>query len=429
MKRALQDRFAFMNRNLRLLTVRQVLGMFCRRMVLSYASLYILAVGGDDAQIGLVSALQPLAGLLVFPVSGSLTDRSGRVRLIAAAGYLSAATLLLYVFAPSWEWIAVGALLQGFMVFQFPPLSAILADSMDPTTRGVGIATMNTLSNAVAMFSPYVAGLVLTLYGDNVGMRLLYALLAASLAVNATLVLRYLRETVVDAHRGFGTGVVALIREAYAGIPALVRSLPRSIKALAFVVGLAFIANGVTSPFWVVYVTEEIGLSSVEWGLILLAEAVFKTLLTIPCGVLADRYGRTRMLAVAVVLSLVSLPSLVLAQTFLHVLVIRLGVGLVGALFSPSSTALMADSIPRDTRGRVMAAIGRGTVMVGAAGGGTGGPGMGYLFTLPVMAASVSGGLLYTLNPAFPWLCVLGTTLAQLVCIVVFVRDPKHAER
>jgi MFS family permease len=429
MKRALQDRFAFMNVNLRILTVRQVLGMFCRRMVLSYASLYILAVGGDDAQIGLVSALQPLAGLLVFPVSGALTDRTGRVRLIAAAGYLSAATLLLYVFAPSWEWIAVGALLQGFMVFQFPPLSAILADSMDPTTRGVGIAIMNTLSNGVAMFSPYVAGLVLTLYGDNVGMRLLYTLLATSLAVNATLVFRYLRETVADAHHGFGTGVVALIREAYAGIPALVRSLPRSIKALAFVVGLAFIANGVTSPFWVVYVTEEVGLSSVEWGLILLAEAVFKTLLTIPCGVLADRYGRTRMLAVAVVFSLVSLPSLVLAQTFLHVLVIRLGVGLVGALFSPSSTALMADSIPREARGRVMAAIGRGTVMVGAAGGGTGGPGMGYLFTLPVMVASVAGGLLYTLNPVFPWLCVLGTTLTQLICIVIFVRDPKHAER
>jgi MFS family permease len=116
--------------------------MFTRRMVLPYTSLYIIAVGGKSAQIGLVNSLRPIAGLLIFPLSGYLTDRAGRVKLIALAGYLSAASMLLYVFAPSWEWIALGALLQGFMVFQFPPTSAILADSLDSRIRGTGVATL-----------------------------------------------------------------------------------------------------------------------------------------------------------------------------------------------------------------------------------------------------------------------------------------------
>jgi MFS family permease len=128
-------------------------------------------------------------------------------------------------------------------------------------------------------------------------------------------------------------------------------------------------------------------------------------------------------------LSLISLPSLIFAGNFIHVLFIRLGVGLAGALFMPSSTALMADYIPRESRGRVMAAIGRGGFFLGAAGGGTGGPGMGYIFTIPVMVASVIGGLLYSMNPTYPWLCIFGTSIIQLGITVFFIRDPEKAER
>jgi MFS family permease len=95
----LQKRLAFMNVNLRILTIHQVLLMFCRRMVHSYASLYILAVGGDETQIGIVNSLAPLAGLIMFPISGYLTDHTSRVKLIALAGCLSSLTMLLYVFA------------------------------------------------------------------------------------------------------------------------------------------------------------------------------------------------------------------------------------------------------------------------------------------------------------------------------------------
>lgn len=74
-----------------------------------------------------------------------------------------------------------------------------------------------------------------------------------------------------------------------------------------------------------------------------------------------------------------------------------------------------------------MAALGRGSMMVGAAGGGTGGPGMGYLFTVPVVAASVLGGLLYAVNPVYTWLSLLAATLLQVFVLVLFVRDPDVA--
>jgi len=397
-------------------------------MVLSYSSLFIIAVGGDSSQIGIVNSLMPLAGLIMFPISGYLADRTSRVKLVALADILSALTMLCYIFAPSWEWIAVGALLQGFMVFSFPPTSAILADSLSPQNRGVGIAIMNTLANAVAIFSPYIAAIILQIYTENLGMRILYALLGLQFVFSAILVYRKLEETtVIDTSKPMPS-LGSILRESYSGIPELWSSMSTSVKALGLVVLMAFLANGVTSPFWVVYATEIIKLSKIEWGIILLYETIVKVVLTIPAGLVADRFGRTKTLLAAVAISLISLPGLILANGFTGVLLVRLGSALAGALFIPASTALMADYVPRSQRGRVMAAIGRGSVMIGAAGGGTGGPGMGYLFTVPVVISSIAGGLLYMINPDYPWIVVAATCIIQIIAVVFFIKEPENAE-
>jgi hypothetical protein len=75
-----------------------------------------------------------------------------------------------------------------------------------------------------------------------------------------------------------------------------------------------------------------------------------------------------------------------------------------------------------------MAAFGRGSMMIGAAGGGTGGPGMGYIITIPVMVASIVGGVLYALNPDYTWFFVGGATLISIIIASLFIRDPHEAQ-
>jgi len=427
--RGIRGVFSFMRGNILVLTLTQVLGRFFRSMVMPYASLYILALGGEPAQIGLINSLRPLAGLIMFPISGYLTDRTGRVRLIAFAGYLSGATMLLYVLAPSWEWIALTAFLQGFMTLQFPPTSAIIADSLEPSSRGTGIATMNTVASTLAMFSPYIAGTIIEIYGAAFGMRILYSLLAAAIIISATINLRYLKETsTYEGEKVTLSDITKIFKEVYSSVPSMLAELPRSVKALGVVLILLFMCNGVASPFWVVYAMERIGLSSVEWGLILLVEAALKTLLYIPAGMIVDRYGRTRSLLASLLLTLVSIPFFVYSTRFIEILLIRMAVAVATVFFIPASTALMADTVPRGSRGRVMSAFGRGSVLIGAAGGGTGGPGMGFFITIPVMIASVVGGILYSANPAYPWFFVLVSTAAAIIMTALFIRDPTKAE-
>jgi hypothetical protein len=53
---------------------------------------------------------------------------------------------------------------------------------------------------------------------------------------------------------------------------------------------------------------------------------------------------------------------------------------------------------------------------------------MGFLVTLPVMASSLLGGILYAANPQYPWYFVLFTILASIAVTGLYVRDPKTAE-
>lgn len=426
---SLRKNFAFMHDNILIMTVTGAMGTFARSMVFPYASLYILALGGEPAQVGLVNSLRPLAGLIAFPIAGYLADRVSRVKVIGFTGYFSGAILLLYVLAPSWHLIALAGLLRGFAVLQFPASSAIIADSLSPENRGTGMATMSSISGALAVVAPYVAGLTIDSLGERMSIRLLYAVLMIVYLASATINLRYLEDTSPPGReRVRFADLSQTVKDAYGDIFGILRQLSPSLSVLAIILTLSFVANAIAGPFWVVYASRQIGLSSSRWGLALFVETALRNLVYIPAGMVVDRYGRSRCIQVSLFLSLVTLPLFVLAETFLHVLLIRSVVGVVNAFFIPACSALMADMVPRDLRGRVMAALGRGTVMIGASSGGTGGPGVGFLMTLPIMLSSLAGGYLYDWNPIYPWLFVLAATFISFLLSALFIRDPKRAQ-
>lgn len=417
-----------MHGNILVLTLSGALGMFTRAMAFPYLPLFILSLGGQPAEIGLVYALSPLGGLLVFPIAGYLADHTSRARLIAYTDYFVGIVILLYVFAQSWHWIALARLIQGFAVLKNPASSAIIADSLPPENRGRGMATMSTLSGTLAIFAPYLAGLLLEHYGIDIGTRVLYAAMAVAYVSGATINLLFIKETTTPTEDIRMSRLSQSFKQSYIDIPDTLRQFPRTLKALAVIIILGFVANGIASPFWVVYAKDIIGLSSAQWGLVLLIESALGNIVHIPAGFLSDRYGRTQFIFFSLLLCSAFIPLFVFANTLAYVIAIRCAITIASTFASPACGALLADTIPRNIRGRVMAAIGRGSLRIGAASGGTGGPGVGFLTIIPLALASLAGGYLYEWHATSPWALVLLVTAIAVVLTALFVRDPKQAE-
>ena len=399
----LRSNLGILRGNILVFSLTDMLGNFARWLVFPFASLYILALGGDAAKIGFASSLGLVAGFLCFRWQAILRIMPTGSSCWSFQDFLPACFWCWMVLAPNWQMVAIASLLFGSMVFQFPAYASLIADSLAPADRGRGIGFMNTISSSLAIIAPFLAGLVIEKYSANLGMRILYAAMLVIYLVSTLFQARFLRETSASPREPLKLAALTqALEQSYASIPALLKQMSPSLQALAWVILLSFLANGVASAFWVVYATEEIGLSAAEWGLILLVEAVVKLFAFMAAGVLVDRYGRKNILLVALLISLFTIPLFVILKSFIAIMLIRAATAVAFALAIPAATALMADLVPRSLRGKMMAAIGQGGMMIGPAGGGAGGPALGYLFIPPVMVASLAGGYLYHLKSDLP---------------------------
>jgi len=145
--------FSYMKGNVLVLTLTRMLLFFSSRLVTPFFSLYVLSLGGTPAVVGLSASLASLATIFVYPVAGYLADTRGRVKIIAAAYYMRTVEYVLYILAKSWPMLAVGQFTRGLSDFQSPAMGAIMADSLPPSKRGVGFASMNySCYNALEIF-------------------------------------------------------------------------------------------------------------------------------------------------------------------------------------------------------------------------------------------------------------------------------------
>ncbi|MCD6480456.1 MFS transporter [Candidatus Bathyarchaeota archaeon] len=378
-----------------------------------FFSLYIRALGGSNRVIGLVNALRPLSYMFLYPLAGGIADAYGRVKAIILSGYFSIPIFLLYAIAPDWRILAAAVLIAGIRVIQFPASSAILADSMPREVRGRGYAIVTSLPSLVGILSPFIGGYLISLYGVERAMRLLYVLAAAASGLIATISLRFLKETLPPRRRNIDPK--RLLIDSYRDFMEVIRGLPRGLKLYALILVLSTFSLGLSTPYWVVYAKDVIGLKPYEWGVILTMLSLVYSILTLPAGLVIDRYERRKIIALCLAVAVAPILAFPFSKGFYQTLLTMLPIAIVNAFLFPTAGALMADMTPREMRGRVMAALGRGMLIINYRGGGGGGPGMGFFLTIPSILGFLLGGLIYEVNPLYPWLILASTTLVNAV--------------
>ncbi len=415
-----------MRGNLLVFTVGDAIRQLSMFITFPYFSLYVLALGGSPVDIGIVNSLRPLLSLFIYPVAGYISDHYDRVRVITTSGYLTAGLWLIFMLAPDWRFLALGNLLMGATTFYFPAANSLMADSMPENRRGAGYSLWFAIPGAIGILSPFIGGYLTTVWGVTPAMRFLYALtFTASIGI-ATMNRRFLKDSSPRQSGAGAEGILSIVVNSYRDVIGVLRWFPRNLKYYAVVLAISFFFNNLVSSYWIIYAVDVIGLNKLQWGTALLITSLANVVLLLPAGTIVDRIGARKVLTLALLASSVPLLLFPYSRGLLDVVLIVVLGSIVSAFLLAGAPAYMAESVPPHMRGRVMAAIGQGMLNINVRGGGSGGPGMGAVLTIPAILGSLLGGFIYQASPRLPWF-LMGAAMLVSASICAFFM--KKSER
>ncbi|MBN2335854.1 MFS transporter [Candidatus Bathyarchaeota archaeon] len=411
-----------MQGNILVLTVSRIIWSLSMSVVFPYQSLFIQELGGSKPVIGLITALGNVTGMVFYPLGGYLADKSGRAKLVGYATMLYASSFIIYVLAPSWQWVAVAIAFQQMVLFYMPALNAIMADSIPPGARGRILSLTIAVPEAVRILAPFIGGWFIEKYTLIPAMRMGYTLSFIMAFLVAVMRIRYLKETIEQT--GFEWNIPLIIRESYGNVFESVRWIIGNMKGYSVIAMMLIFIGSLVQPFWVIYATEIIGLSALQWGQMSLIAGLIKVAVSIVVGNLVDRLGSKKCMLISFFVSAPAMLAFPYANGFLQTTVVYIVLVVGNAFIWISSGVYLANTIPRNVRGRIMAGLGQG-ISLGISGGGYA---QGFILFIPSMLGSIVSGFIYEVNPMYPWYLNVAVLALCLLLVVKLVTEPETAE-
>lgn len=415
-----------------MMMISRVLISWTARIIDPFFSLYILALGGTIIEIGLISSLGILAGMILYPVGGYIADTSGRVKLIGYATYLYALAQLFFVFATNWQVAAVGLFLRQFSMFYMPAMNALKADSLPSNVRGRGFAITMAVPGVFQVIAPYIGGWIIDVYGggDTGMIKAVRLCLGVAMVISilvATIRLRYLKETLTEEETKDGFSIRHLpeiVKDSYRNIFESVRWMESSLRVIVLIEMLASFFVAMTAPFWVVYAKEVVRLTTYQWGLVMLISGFVGIAMAFPLGSLVDRVGPRRMILAGMGIAAVAIFLYLYSGGFYGVVATLCLLSLANSIMLSAFSTIIANIVPRSRRGRLYSLLEVRGIQISF---GTFWGGGFLLFPLAALGALV-GGYIYEINESYLWMIFSAAMVICMALTFLFVREPEEAK-
>jgi MFS family permease len=300
----------------------------------------VTVVGVSTVVVGLIEGVAEATAAIAKVLSGALSDRIGKRKLLVGIGYaLSAITKPVFPLAgTAWEVLAARFVDRIGKGIRDAPRDALVADITPPAIRGAGYGIRQALDSVGSFAGPLLAIALMALYANDFRAVFWWATVPAVLAV--LLIVIGVREP--DGIKG----------TAKRGWPIHTADLRRLSPSFWIVVaiGVVFTLARFSQAFLVLKAQAE-GLALALIPLVFVWMNVVYALTATPAGILSDKIGRMKLL-------LCGLGALFIADVTLAVVPglggVFVGVGLWGLYLGLSQgllSALVADTAPEDLRG------------------------------------------------------------------------------
>jgi len=224
-----------------------------------YVSIYMVALGLRDSQVGLVTSVA-LSGQIVFALlSGIITDRLGRRRATFIFDILAwSVPCLIWASAQSLVWFLAAGLVNSLRRIPDISWNCILVEDTDPADLA-HIYSWVYLAGQLSVFFAPLAGLLIRRYTLVPTMRGLYLLAFAMMTVKFVILNSLVTETRqgrVRMAETRGRAVLELLGE-YRGVIRHILATPHTLYTIALMVVMSIVMM-IQGTFWSILVTERL---------------------------------------------------------------------------------------------------------------------------------------------------------------------------
>jgi len=370
-------------------------------MIHALLPVYLVTVMGSSMlTVGFIEGISEATAAITKVFSGALSDRLGKRKIIAIAGYgLAAITKPVFPLAPTISWL-IGARIVDRIGkgIRGAPRDAMIADISPPDMRGASFGMRQTLDTIGAFLGPLTAIFLMWVLSDNIPMVFWFAVAPAFVAV-VFLIVGVDEPAPPKAQRRVKSAL-SLTELRRLGRPFW------TVTAIAVLFTLARFSEA----FLVLKANAE-GLGVGYVPIVIVVMNLFYAIAAYPAGAMSDHGNRVRILAIGIIL-------LVLADLVLALIPglggVALGVALWGVHMGFTQgvfASLIADTAPAQLRGT---AFGMLNLATGVA----------------ILLASVIAGVLWDqTGPRGMFLVGAGLALTALVAMPLLSRVLKtHAK-
>ena len=290
-----------------------------------------------------------------------------------------------------------------------PAFSALVADSIPPERRGVGYALRNMIPSIATIFAPAIVGLLVKEYGIVSGVRFGYAIVIGFYVISIIIRGKYLEETLEGTEPFEPKHVFSLLTESFVSIPEVWRTMPNNFKNYLAATLLSAFTGPLVFPLMAFYAVDVIGITSIQWGYLGTIGIAVNLLASYPLGKLVDRIPRKTAIIISYISWLPILGLFIVSRSYNSLVIFFILDALNRALSMPAFLGMIADLVPRESRGR----IGSVERTLGS--------------IVSTLAFAVSG-FLYQSNPVYPFTIALVLESITLLLVIFILKEPESRE-
>ena len=312
-----------------------------REMIYPLLPLYLRSVlGASTAFVGLVEGIAESTSSVLNIVSGWFSDRIKKRKTLLLWGYsLSAVTRpLIAVATIGWHILLVRFVEKVGKGIRVPPRDALIAESCTPENRGKGFGLHRSMDNVGSILGPLLAFSLLIYLNND------YRTLFWISSIPAFLAIGILTFVVSEKPRDISQTEVPSVNRRFN-----LKQFNRPFKLFLIATTVFELAN--SSNAFLLLRVKDLGLSLELIPIIYLFSNIFKTLSSMPGGILSDKLGRRNVLVVGWIVYGISYFGFAFITSVTQAWVIFGIYGLFSGMTEGVKKAFVADLVPKEVRG------------------------------------------------------------------------------